>query len=84
MHKQGYCEGEITERQKERKEEGFGMCERVDVFASVAVMEKCAWGKKEAENWCYQYLTNPSSIFMADNRADMQLSHVSGSGFITL
>lgn len=36
-----------------------------------------------AENWCYQYLTNPSSIFMADNRADMQLSHVSGSVFIT-
>lgn len=23
-----------------------------------------------AENWCYQYLTNPSSIFMADNRTD--------------
>lgn len=37
----------------------------------------------EAENWCYQYLTKPSSIFMADNRADMQLSHMSGSIFIT-
>ena len=36
-----------------------------------------------AENWCYQYLTNPSSIFMADNRADLQLSRVSGSVFIT-
>lgn len=36
-----------------------------------------------AENWCYQYLTKPSSIFMADNRADMQLSHMSGSIFIT-
>lgn len=23
-----------------------------------------------AENWCYQYLTNPASIFMADNGAD--------------
>lgn len=30
------------------------------------------WGV--VENWCYQYLTNPSSIFMADNRADLQLS----------
>lgn len=40
-------------------------------------------GGGEAENWCYQYLTNPSSIFMADNRADMQLSHVSGSVLIT-
>lgn len=40
-------------------------------------------GGGEAENWCYQYLTKPSSIFMADNRADMQLSHMSGSIFIT-
>lgn len=40
-------------------------------------------GVGEAENWCYQYLTKPSSIFMADNRADMQLSHMSGSIFIT-
>lgn len=36
-----------------------------------------------AENWCYQYLTNPSSIFMADNRGDQQLSRVSGRVFIT-
>lgn len=36
-----------------------------------------------AENWCYQYLTNPSSIFMADNRRDLQVCHVSGSVFIT-
>lgn len=40
-------------------------------------------GDGVAENWCYQYLTNPPSIFMADNRADQQLSHVSGSVFIT-
>lgn len=36
-----------------------------------------------AENWCYQYLTNPSSIFMADNRTDLQVCHVSGRVFIT-
>lgn len=36
-----------------------------------------------AENWCYQYLTNPSSIFMADNRTDLQVCHGSGSVFIT-
>lgn len=35
------------------------------------------------EIWRYQYLTYPSSIFMADNRADMQLSHMSASVFIT-
>lgn len=48
----------------------------------MAGMEGNAWGKREAENWCYQYLTKPSSIFMADNGADKQLSHRSGSVFI--
>lgn len=42
------------------------------------------WGMWwRAEIWRYQYLTYPSSIFMADNRADMQLSHMSASVFIT-
>lgn len=59
-------------------------CVYVYVFVCVVVMERGrvgGWGA--VENWCYQYLTNPSSIFMADNRADLQLSHVSGSVFIT-
>lgn len=61
-------------------------CVYVYVFVCVVVMERgcvCGKGVGGAENWCYQYLTNPSSIFMADNRADLQLSHVSGSVFIT-
>lgn len=60
---------------------------RVYVFVRVVAMEKGVGGGDVgdgvAENWCYQYLTNPPSIFMADNRADQQLSHVSGSVFIT-
>lgn len=46
----------------------------VYVFVRVVAMEKGVGGGDVgdgvAENWCYQYLTNPPSIFMADNRAD--------------
>ena len=59
------------------------VCVCACVCLCVLVMESGWVGGGGAENWCYQYLTNPSSIFMADNRADMQLSRVSGGVFIT-
>ena len=50
------------------------VCVCVCVCVCAVVMGRRWVGGGVAENWCYQYLTNPSSIFMADNRADLQLS----------
>lgn len=50
MHKQGYCEGEITTRSRERRKEGFGMSVRC-VCLCVCVCVRGGDGERVGGLW---------------------------------